>query len=386
MPAPRPLHAAIAAATVTTAGVLPVFLTGALSVQMRQELHFSASGLGGAIAVFFGASALTSVLAGKMAEVLGPTRAMRIACIAGGLSSLGIASLARSWGSLVMFLALGGSANAFAQPSTNLLLARTIPADRRGLAFGMKQGAIPIATLIGGLAVPFVALTVGWRWAFAGAAVLAVMAILGLPKFSHGSHVEESQPGADVGVGPLVILGVGAGLGAAAAGSLGGFLVDSGVASGLTKSAAGLLLAGGSAVNFATRMATGHAADRRGGGHFRSVAVMLALGAGGYALLSTGVTPLFVVGSLIAFGAGWGWPSVFHYAVVWNNPTAPGAATGITQTGVYVGGFSGPLIFGTLVDRWSYGVAWNAAAVTVLFAAVLVTVGRAMMRRERAHR
>lgn len=370
---------------VTTAGVLPVFLTGALSVQMRQELHFSTSGLGGAIAVFFGASALTSVLAGRMAEVLGPTRAMRIACAAGALSSLGIASLARSWGSLVALLALGGSANAFAQPSTNLLLARTIPVHRRGLAFGMKQGAIPIATLIGGLAVPFIALTVGWRWAFAGAAALAVVAGWVLPRFRHEERdVTQEQPREDVSIGPLVVLGVGAGLGAAAAGSLGGFLVASGVALGLTKSTAGLLLAGGSAVNFVTRIATGHAADRRGGGHFRSVAVMLAVGAGGYALLSTGATPLFVVGSLIAFGAGWGWPSVFHYAVVWNNPAAPGAATGITQTGVYVGGFSGPLIFGSLVDRWSYGVAWNAAAVTVLLAAVLVTVGRAMMRRERA--
>lgn len=368
--------------------MLPVFLTGALSVQMRDDLHFSTSGLGGAIAVFFAASALTSMPAGKMAEVLGPTRAMRIACGASGLSSLGIASVAGSWGGLALLLALGGSANAFAQPSTNLLLARTIPAHRRGLAFGLKQGAIPLATLMGGLAVPLVALTVGWRWGFAGAAVLATVAGFVLPRLERGAlqlaDFQEKLPKADVSIGPLLVLGVGAGMGAASAGSLGGFLVDSGVASGLSKSAAGVLLAGGSAVNFATRMATGYAADRRSGGHFRSVSIMLLLGAGGYALLSTGDGLLFVLGSLIAFGAGWGWPSVFHYAVVWNNPTAPGAATGITQTGVYVGGFSGPMIFGALADRWSYGVAWNAAAVAVLAAAALVTVGRSLVRRERA--
>jgi 4-diphosphocytidyl-2-C-methyl-D-erythritol kinase len=51
------------------------------------------------------------------------------------------------------------------------LLARRVEVARRATAFAVKQSAIPAAMLLGGLAVPALALTVGWRWAFAGGAV-----------------------------------------------------------------------------------------------------------------------------------------------------------------------------------------------------------------------
>ena len=56
------------------------------------------------------------------------------------------------------------------QLASNTSLSRQVPAGRQGLSFGVKQAAIPVSTLLAGAAVPVVALTVGWRWAFVLAA------------------------------------------------------------------------------------------------------------------------------------------------------------------------------------------------------------------------
>ena len=69
----------------------------------------------------------------------------------------------RCWSAL---LALGAAANALGQLASNAALAQHVPARRQGLSFGVKQAAIPVSTLLAGAAVPTVALTAGWRWAF----------------------------------------------------------------------------------------------------------------------------------------------------------------------------------------------------------------------------
>ena len=52
------VRAAAGAITVTTVSVLPVFLTGALAVQLGTELGFDPIGLGLVVALYFGVSAL----------------------------------------------------------------------------------------------------------------------------------------------------------------------------------------------------------------------------------------------------------------------------------------------------------------------------------------
>ena len=51
-------------------------------------------------------------------------------------------------------LAVAGLANAVNQPAINLFMADQVPLDRQGLAFGIKQSAIPGAILVSGLALP----------------------------------------------------------------------------------------------------------------------------------------------------------------------------------------------------------------------------------------
>ena len=86
--------------------------------------------------------------------------------------------------------------------------------------------------------------------------------------------------------------------------------------------------------------------------------VLLVSGSLGFALLATGEAVLFVVGVFAAFALGWGWPGLFNLAVVDLNREAPGAATGVTQTGIYVGAAAGPAAYGLVSEEYGYSTAW----------------------------
>ena len=77
---------------------------------------------------------------------------------------------------------------------------------------------------------------------------------------------------------------------------------------------------------------------------------------------------------------GWGWAGLFNLAIVRLNPDAPGVATGITQTGTYVGAGAGPLLFGWIADNFSTERAWVAAALLALVAAATILVGGRLAR------
>jgi MFS family permease len=367
---------------IPSAGTLPVFLTGGLAVQLQADLGFGASQLGIAVAVFFTASALGSTPAGRLAHRIGPARSMLLGGAIAIVALLGVALIARSLLLLTVCLAVGGLANSICQPGVNDLLARGIAVGRQGLAFAVKQSAIPLSTLLGGLAVPLVALTVGWRWAFAAGAVLAVVAVALVPRGSATSAAADERPaGGRLAVRPLVLLAIAGGFGSGAGGAVGSFLVASAVDVGITERTAGFLLAGTSVFIIATRLLVGHLADRRGGGFFGMVAIMLASGATGFALLAAGEVPVFIAGALIASVAGWGWPGLFQFAIVDHDRSIAALATGITQTGVYTGGVAGPLVFGALAEHLSYSAAWLAAATSALTAATMVVVGSRSLRR-----
>lgn len=378
----RPVLLAVA---VATAGVLPAFLTGGLAVQVRDEMGFGSAALGLAVALFFVTSSTASVVMGRVVERIGAHRGMRVAVLGSAASLLCVAVFAGSWTGLVICLMFGGLSNAVTHPATHLSLARQVPAGRQGYSFGIKQAAIPAATLLAGLAVPGIALTFGWRWAFAGGALLALCVAFCVPREQVGGveKVAEARS-SDAPVGPLVLLAVGIGLGSAAATPLGAFVVESSVESGLRVGTAGLLLALGSAASIVVRVLFGRLADGMGGGRLRLVAGMLGAGTLGFVMLATGSPALVVPGVLLAFAAGWGWPGLFNFAVVKSNPGAPAAATGVTQTGASGGAAVGPVLFGLVVEAAGYGTAWLFSGVLALVALVAILAGRRMVLRGRA--
>jgi MFS family permease len=337
------------------------------------------------VSAYFAVSALASVPTGRLVERYGAGAATRVGIVVVALVLFGIAGVARSFPVLVAFLIVGGASNALVQLSSNLSLARHVSRHRQGLAFGVKQAAVPVATLLTGVSVPVVGLTIGWRWAFAIAGVLALLALLLVPS-DVGSARKAEERDHDRATAALVVIAVAASLAGGTANALGTFLVSSAVDRGIEPGLAGLTLSLGSAVGIVCRVFGGWLADRRDGGHVLVLCGMLATGAVGFVLLAVPSVWALVVGTILAFGLGWSWPGLLNFAVVRLNPTAPAAATGITQSGVYAGGAFGPLLFGALVHTTSYSIAWLAAAATMVLGAGLMLIGRGMLVRHRQAR
>ncbi|GAB4324485.1 MAG: hypothetical protein Kow0010_06460 [Dehalococcoidia bacterium] len=376
------MGAAALAAGVTVSGSLPAFLTGGLSVQVRDDLDFSAALLGLAVAVYFGVSAAGSAYMGRSALRIGLDRSVSLAA-GGSAGAMLVAAVAPGYAVLVLAMALAGVANALAQPAANGVLIRDVPESWRALSFGIKQSAVPMATLLGGLAVPVIALTIGWRWAyvFAAAGALAVAFFAWYQRrastaLATGSTVLD---GRELEYAPLLVLGASAALGAAAASTLGTFVTASAVDLGTGEATAGLLLAMGSILGITMRLATGWFSDRSLRDPLTLVIGLLAGGTTGYALMAGGAVPLFVPGVALAFALGWSWPAMFHFAVSRRYGSAAAAATGVTQSGVYVGGVVGPVTFGLIVESASYAAAWAVAGVSCGLAAVGMALGRWMM-------
>ncbi|HEX8628582.1 MAG TPA: MFS transporter [Catenuloplanes sp.] len=378
--AARPVRAAVGAITTTIACVIPVFLVGGLAVQIGAELAFSPAGLGLAVSVYFGVSAVASVPAGRLVERFGPAGVARVAIGLSAVSLLAIAVVARSLTGLVSVLAVSAAANALGQLASNAALVRHVPARRQGLSFGVKQAAIPVSTLLAGAAVPAVALTLGWRWAFVVAAVAAVAAVPLVPAQERVSSRAARDAGGRA-TAALVVLGVAATLAAAAANALGTFLVDASVTRGISPGPAGLTLTLGSVVCVAARVAGGWQADRYPRHQVRVIAGLLAVGAVGLGLLAVPGTAALIVGVTLGFGFGWAWPGLMNFAVARLHPQAPAAATSITQTGVYAGGCVGPLVLGTVAAGAGYPAMWASAGVAMMFAVGFMLIGSAMLRR-----
>lgn len=359
----------------TVAAVLPSFLLGGLASLVRADLRFNEARLGLAVGCFYAASSLSAIPGGRIAERLGPRRSMAVG-IALAVGSLGgIALFATTWGRLAAFMAVGGMSNGMIQPAAALALARGIRQERLGIAFGVKQSAVPVATLLAGLAVPIIGLTVGWRWAFGGAAVAAVGLLGMLPQDRTASNRERPRArgrGAKVDRGQLPGLArvaLASGCGAVAANSMGAFYVESAVSSGERLALAGLLLSFGSICGIIMRLAMGWIADRTAVDPLRMVGLMLIGGTVGYLMLGhTAGTGLLVVGTAVAFAGGWGWPGLMQLAVVQDHMGAPAAASGIAHAGALTGGLIGPITFGWVVSTMGYRTAWSAASVVAMLA------------------
>lgn len=366
--------------------VLPAFMLGGLSVQVRAEMGFSETALGGAITVFFVAAGLTSIPGGRLGDHVGARRALVGGSAVTAVGLLMIAS-AGTWVALALGLAVAGVAVGLTEPGIAATLARLVPSDRQGVAFGVKEASIPGATLLAGAAVPAVALTVGWRWAFAGAVLLVpVLWVLVPSDTAHPRPRPEAGGRTGAPVGPLSVVAAGSGLGVGAVTAMSAFLVEAAVRSGVRPGMAGLLLSGGSLAGIVSRVSVGWLADRTARSQLPVVAVMLTGGAGALGLLAlagatggAGSAVALVTGAVLAFSVGWGWTGLLFLSAVRASPQAPASAAGIALAGLSVGGAGGPLLFGMLVSSASFAVAWTVGAATMLAGAVLVSVGGRML-------
>lgn len=373
----------LAAVAYSALGAFPLYLVSAFSVRIRTELGFSPALYGVAISAFFGATALSAPFLGKLVERIEARTAMRGSALCACAAVLGTGIAARSWSALVVFLALAGVANSFAQVTANQMLAAGGVARRLGTAFGAKQAAVPIAGLVAGSVLPPLSGTMAWREAFMLMAIVPALGVLAAPNVgsARGSRTRLHSCASALPKGVLLIA-VAAGFGGAASNSLPVFVVDAGVTQGMSESAGAVLLAAGSAIAVLVRLCAGFYVDRkRSDGSIELVCLMLVGSAAfGILTLAGNSSVLFVVGVLAAFGAGWGWPGLLYFYVVRRFPERPGPVTGAVISGAFCGTLLGPVTIGNLATRLSYAWGWALSSVALAVAAAVIISSRVSSR------
>ena len=375
------VRAGLVAMAVDAVGVLPIFLTGAMAVQLRTDIGLSLDSLGLVFASYFGAASVFSIPFRHASERIGLRASLRIGLVMYAAALAAMAVMASSTVEMCVFAGMAGIGTALTRTASSVLVTWHSESDRQGIAFGLKHSSIPVASLVAGLSVPALALTVGWRWAYAIAAVLALIVAALVPR-SRGRLARGEKPGSpDLSRWQLAVVAMSFALGAAAAASLGAYSVSTAVAAGLSEGAAGVLVALGSVVGLASRVGVGYWSDRRTGNQLDLVAGMMGVGIVGFLLLAV---PHHVVVSIavpIAFATGWAWLGSYNLAIAKLNPHGPGAAMGVVQAGAFVGSIAGPVVLGILAENHSHAAAWIGAAIASLLATLVVVIVRRSIAR-----
>lgn len=372
----------LGASGLTVLGSIAPFLLGAQAVLMQQDLGFGPARLGLGVSVFFGVAALGTVLGIGAFTRLG--RRVGLA-VAGGLVAAGgliIATVAEGWWALALGMAVLGLANAACQGTANAAVSTALPRHRRGLGFGIKQSAVPVAIMFGGLAVPTTTVLFGWRSTFlvvgvVGLAVALVGLLRRVPETVAAPQRDGGPPADRAPRGPLLLCGLAIMFANAGANFLGAYLPSWAHGVGLTVEQAGFLLAAGSGSSALMRVLVGHRADRRHGRNLPVVVAMMLVGAGCLAVLGAvpQVWAVIVFGSL-AFAIGWSWPGLFLYAVARLGRDAPAQASSLVQAGAFAGGALGPATYGLVVALVGFQAGWYVAAASFVLAAVLLLFAR----------
>lgn len=373
---PRPGRLVTGALLLDAGATLPAALTGAVTVAIRSDLDLTDQQLGAALSLCFLGGALVSLLMQRTLDPLGWRRAALLGSALVTISLVGVA-VARGGLGFTLALLVGGAAVAIVMPASNLLLVSVDGSERLATLLAAKQASVPLALLLAGLAVPLVVTAAGWRAAFVLAALVApggLALVWGLGATSRGGRSARatSPPGTQVEdrrrrrakqpddgrSGGLASAAVGVALGACLPGALTAYLVISLTESGLDPTAAAVLYGSANAGGILVRLAGGSFAQRTATDGFAPVAVLMILGGIGAVLLGTELLPLLVLGSVLAFSLGWGWPGLLFYAVMKARPDAPAAATAIVQAGGLGGAALGPLVAGWVVGQAGWTVTW----------------------------
>lgn len=292
--------------------------------------------------------------AGRPSERLGARSALRLSGVASGAVLVATAAAGHSFATFLVLLLLAGVANSLAFASANVTVGRVI--RRQGVGLGLLQSALPVATLLSGLSLPYVGAVLGWRWVFLGAALLPLVVYGSVPAHDGHERVEQGTRARRVGIGPkallLLLLALAGGFAFSSGAALGTFTVESAIAAGHDARFSGLLLSLGSVAAILVRVVSGFAVERLRYDPLRLVSGMLLLGALGYLALATHRSAAWLaLGTVLAFGAGWGWTGVALFVAIRMYARTPAVAAGMVGTGLCLGGVVGPPAHGVHGDR-----------------------------------
>lgn len=157
-------------------GAGPLFNYGisVSSALIIEQLGISAGQLGLIVTVVFAAAAISSMWLGKLADKIS-VRSQMVIIFLGTAVALVVAAFAPNYWLLLVAAVLAGPAQAISNPTTNRVIIRAVPAEKRTGWIGVKQSGVQASQLFSGLFFPAVALALGWTGAALGGALVSVL-------------------------------------------------------------------------------------------------------------------------------------------------------------------------------------------------------------------
>ena len=389
-PAPGRVMLSAVLTAVMAIGTLAPFALAALAPFILSDLDFSRTQFGSLITVYFLVGALVSPSIGSLVDRIGGWSMMLVLIVISVASFLVMAGVP-SYVWLLAAMAVAGLANALVNPTTNHVIGAHVTPGRRGMIVGVKQSGVQAGAALSGLALPALAVLLGWRPSLLVCAivagVLAVVAWLVRPARHRSRSVVAREPvrWAGPGVRWLVVYAVLMGAGVAVANTYVVLFAHEGLA--MSEAWAGRTLGVLGAASVVARIVWARRAERTAdpSGALVQIAGIAAVSSGLFWLAPVlgGEALLWVAVVLVGASAA-AWNSVGMLAVIDGNDGATmGRASGNVLAGFFAGNVVSPAAVGALVDRTnSYGPAW--ALTVLIFAAAGVVASREQRRVRRA--
>ncbi|SEO53606.1 MFS transporter [Trujillonella endophytica] len=368
--ATRPDSSRLAVLVVCTAamglGCTPAFLVGYLGPDVRSSLDLSGAQLGLLVGLFYGATGVTSMVASRFVDPLGPRLS-----IVGDQALVAVALVAAAlwpgFGTLAAASALAGAGYAFANAGTSIAVTSVSRPAEAGTAVAVKTAGIPLGATVLALAGLPLAGVIGWEGvALVLAGLLALNTVAGallLPR----ARVRRvaGAPAPVVGrlparFGWVVLASFFYVLGSQ---PLFSWLVITLVDAGVSRPAAGAVSATGTALGAVVMVLAARRADRAGPGR----RALTAAGVAGTAVVGTALVwagshtllAVLVVGAVVAILADLVGSGFAHGVAIDRAPHAVGRATAVMSSGYYLGALVSPLAFGAAADlTGSYDASW----------------------------
>lgn len=345
---------------------------------LKRDLELSASGAGLLVSAYFFGKILGSYAAGIAADRLGERRVL----VLGGAIAAAFVALAATAGPIELLFALlllAGVAGAAGTPAGGRLVLVAFPAERRGLALGIRQTGIPLGGIVAAAVLPTIAATAGWRWSLLAAAGLAVLGLLPLALTRIDRVAEPLLENVERPRGQqrnVYLLTLWACLIVSGQYALVVFLaLDLHETASLSLAQGALLLALANATGIVGRIAWGAASDRAlARGRKPLLLLLTAVGLAGVLLLL--LVPRDAPLPLLAVMASIAGLSLIGYQGLWITMLAEsagtrqvGAATGFAITFVTISMALSPPLYGLAADAaGTYRAVWAALAVVVALA------------------
>jgi sugar phosphate permease len=372
--APRYRWAVLAAGTAAQAAFAALLLgVPVLAPALRDEYDLDLGGVGIVLTSVWIGATVALLPWGLLADRTGERTAL-----AAGLALCGVATaaaaLASGLGSLVAALSLAGAAGVAVNSASGRAVMQWFGPGERGLAFGVRQTAIPLGGVVAALGLPLVARAAGVDGAFLFLAALCLGgSLLGAVVLREPAPSGREGPpvkGSVLRDSRLWLLSLASGLYVFAQAVLLGFLVlflhDE---RGLSTARAAAALAVVQALAVALRIALGRWSDVRGVRVIllRRIGIATVAALVLSAALARGPLELLVPALVTAGAFSMAWNGLsFTAAAELAGAARSAAAIGFQQTALSAFGMVAPIAFAALVEATSWRAAFALFALSPL--------------------